>query len=120
MNARKFAEEWIASWNRRDIEAVLAHYTDDVIFVSPTAHRVIGRARVEGKADLRAYWTAALAKIGSLKFTLDRTLWDEAARTLMIVYVSQRPDETKRAAELFRFDERGTVVEGEAFYGALL
>lgn len=120
MNAQKFAEEWIAAWNRRDVEAVLAHYTDDVVFTSPTAQRVIGRGRVEGKADLRAYWTAALAKIGALQFTLDRALWDGATHTLVIVYVSKRPDETKRAAELFRFDEGGNVVEGEAFYGAVL
>ncbi len=27
--ARGFAEHWIAAWNSHDIDAVLAHYTDD-------------------------------------------------------------------------------------------
>jgi hypothetical protein len=32
-----FAESWIAAWNRRDVEAVLAHYSKDAQFVSPVA-----------------------------------------------------------------------------------
>lgn len=27
--ARRFAADWIAAWNRHDLDAILAHYTDD-------------------------------------------------------------------------------------------
>jgi ketosteroid isomerase-like protein len=37
-----FAESRIAAWNRRDVEAVLAHYSEDAQFVSPVAHNLIG------------------------------------------------------------------------------
>ncbi len=30
-----FVAGWIDAWNRRDIEAVLAHFADDVRFTSP-------------------------------------------------------------------------------------
>jgi ketosteroid isomerase-like protein len=32
-----FANFWIAAWNRRDVEAVLAHYSEHAQFVSPVA-----------------------------------------------------------------------------------
>ena len=38
-----FAESWIAAWNRRDVEAVLAHYSEEAQFVSPVARNLVGR-----------------------------------------------------------------------------
>lgn len=32
-----FAAQWIANWNARDVEAVLSHFRDDCVFVSPVA-----------------------------------------------------------------------------------
>ena len=29
---RSLAEEWIASWNSRDLDRILSHYTDDLEF----------------------------------------------------------------------------------------
>ena len=60
-DAEKFAAEWAAAWNRRDAEAVLTHFRDDIIFTSPTALAVIGSPVVRGKDALRAYWSTALA-----------------------------------------------------------
>ena len=36
-----FSAEWVAAWNARDVEAVLSHFHDDVVFTSPTAARVV-------------------------------------------------------------------------------
>jgi ketosteroid isomerase-like protein len=36
---QRFAEQWISAWNDRDVEAVLTHYAEDVLFTSPTAQR---------------------------------------------------------------------------------
>jgi ketosteroid isomerase-like protein len=33
--ARRFVDEWIAAWNRHDLEAISAMLADDVEFVSP-------------------------------------------------------------------------------------
>jgi hypothetical protein len=40
----RFAENWIAAWNRRDVDAVLMHYADEAKFVSPVAYSIVGRA----------------------------------------------------------------------------
>ena len=65
-----FAEEWCAAWNRRDVDAVLAHFHDDVVFTSPYAAEFVpGSAGVvRGKAALREYWCAALAAVPDLHF----------------------------------------------------
>src|SRR4051794_30176838 len=40
--AQRWAEQWIDEWNRHDVEAVLEHFADDVVFVSPVAATVTG------------------------------------------------------------------------------
>jgi hypothetical protein len=114
------ARHWIDSWNARDIEAVLTHFDDAVRFTSPKALAITGRAVVEGKPALRAYWQAALEKITTLRFTLDRALWDDAARTLVIVYVAELGDQRSRACEFFRLGNGDRAIEGEAMYGSAL
>ena len=37
-----FAEDWVAAWNAHDLERVLAHYAEDVVFVSPNSSRFTG------------------------------------------------------------------------------
>jgi ketosteroid isomerase-like protein len=68
----KFAQDWCAAWNRHDVEAVLAHFREDVVFASPVALRVVPESGgvVRGKAALRDYWTQALAQMSELHFTI--------------------------------------------------
>jgi ketosteroid isomerase-like protein len=68
----RFAAEWIDAWNARDIEAVLTHYADDVVFTSPTARRFLPESSglVSGKDALRRYWTTALEGNPDLHFEL--------------------------------------------------
>ena len=115
-----FAERWIAAWNRRDVDAVLAHYADDATFVSPVAGNLVGRAVLRNKQELGDYWRAALTKISTLEFTLDHAAWDERRLELNVVYEANLNGERKRACEIMRFDEAGRQIRGEALYGAVL
>jgi ketosteroid isomerase-like protein len=67
-----FAAEWIDAWNARDVEAVLTHYSDDVVFTSPTALQFAPESggTVHGKDSLRSYWTRALEGHPDLRFEL--------------------------------------------------
>jgi hypothetical protein len=67
-----FAEAWLKAWNRRDVDAVLAHFHDDVVFTSPVAAQVMPDSDgvVRGKAALREYWCAALKTMPFLRFEL--------------------------------------------------
>jgi catechol 2,3-dioxygenase-like lactoylglutathione lyase family enzyme len=70
--AAAFAAEWIEAWNARDLEAVLEHIADDVVFTSPTAARFVPESggTVRGKDALRSYWTIALEGHPDLHFEL--------------------------------------------------
>jgi hypothetical protein len=116
-DARTFAVRWAEAWNNRDIEAVLADFDENVVFSSPTALAVTGVGTVHGKDALRAYWTAALARVSSLRFILTRVLWDPEHRELAIIYMSEINGATKRVSENLTVDQTGRVVAAEVFHG---
>ena len=116
----RFAEDWVAAWNRRDVDAVLAHYAEEAQFTSPVARSVVGRPVLRNKQELADYWRAALARISTLEFRLDHAAWDERRRELNVVYEANLNGERKRACEIMRFDAEGMQVSGEAMYGAVI
>jgi ketosteroid isomerase-like protein len=116
-DARTFAARWAEAWNTGDVERVLAHFHDDVVFTSPTALAVMGIPTVRGKEALRAYWTTALSRLTSLHFTVDRVLWDAEGRELAIIYTSETDGKARRVSENLVFDAAGQVVAAEVFHG---
>ena len=67
--AREFAERWVKDWNAHDIEALLRHFTDDVVFTSPVAVRLLGGdGIIRGKQALRDYWTEGIRALPDLHF----------------------------------------------------
>lgn len=87
---QSFAEEWVQAWNAHDVEAVLAHFHDDVLFTSPIAARVVPGSGgvVHGKHALREYWTTALAGMADLRFEILGVYRGESR--LVINYRNQR------------------------------
>jgi ketosteroid isomerase-like protein len=85
-----FAEEWVAAFNRLDVEAVLEHFHDDVVFTSPVAARVIPGSDgvVRGKAALREYWSAAAKIMPDLHFEVLGVYRGQS--TLVINYRNER------------------------------
>lgn len=116
-DARTFAARWAEAWNRRDIEQVLADFHDDVVFTSPTALAVMGIPTVRGKESLRAYWTTALSRLTSLRFTVDRVAWDADNRELAIIYTAETDGKARRVSENLVFNCAGQVVVAEVFHG---
>ena len=87
--AQAFTEQWVRAWNAHDIEAVLAHFAEDVVFTSPVAARVVPESGgvVRGKQALRAYWTSALTRLPDLRFEIVATY--VGVGTLVINYRNQ-------------------------------
>jgi ketosteroid isomerase-like protein len=111
--AQRWAEQWIEEWNRHDVEAVLAHFADDVEFVSPVAATVTGDPTgvVRGKDALRAYWTKALASHSDLHFELDDVHLGIDA--LVVRYHNQAG---RSCLEVAAFDADGKVARGWGLY----
>jgi len=115
IDKQTFAEQWISEWNRRDVDGVLARFSDDVIFTSPRVRAILGSSRVEGKSRLREYWTKAIGRIESIRFTLDYVTGD--GDRIGIVYVSEINGVKMRSVEFLTFGADGLVHEGEAMHG---
>ncbi|SEF17036.1 nuclear transport factor 2 family protein [Jiangella alba] len=85
-----FARDWLAAWNAHDVEAVLRHFHDDVVFTSPVAARVLPETGgvLRGKDELRRYWTEGLRQIPDLRFTVEAVYAGVSA--LVITYRNQK------------------------------
>lgn len=108
INATEFAHQWEAAWNRRDEEAVLSHFHDDVVFTSRVAKQ-IGFAQdgiVRGKDALRRYWTMGLEKNPGLRFQV--TAVYEGVNTLVIAFENEKGIDR---AEVLTFRD-GLVIAG--------
>jgi ketosteroid isomerase-like protein len=113
-SATEWATQWVEAWNRRDVEAVLAHFDDTVEFSSPLVTQFTGAADgiVRGRAALRDYWTTALGEHPDLHFELlDVQL---GAGCLLVHYRNQAG---RSASELEVFGPDGRIVRGYALYG---
>lgn len=115
MSPREFAERWIADWNRKDVEAVLAHFSEDVVFTSPRAKSVVGSAHVEGKTKLREYWARAVQKIQVIHFSLDYVI--HQGDQVAIIYTAGLDGKRSRAVEFLSFGSDGLIRQGEAMHG---
>ena len=114
INPDQFADAWAKAWNAGDVEAVLAHFHDDVEFTSPLAAKVMpaSNGTIRGKAALRDYWTTALSTRPGLRFEVLSLC--TGVDILVINYRSEKGD---LRAELLRFRD-GLVVEGHGTYAA--
>ena len=71
-DARAFADEWLAGWNAHDLDAVLAHFSEDAVFTSPVARQLLDGSDgvLRGRAAIRAYWEEGLRRIPDLRFEI--------------------------------------------------
>jgi ketosteroid isomerase-like protein len=114
-DSRDFAERWVSAWNRKDVEAMLTHFSDDVVFASPRVQAILGVSRVEGKTKLREYWTRAISRVQTIHFALDHVIRE--GDRMGIVYVAEIDGRRMRAAEFLKFGDDGLIHEGEAMHG---
>jgi len=107
-----FAAEWCAAWNAHDLDRVLAHFHDDVIFTSPIAASLLPETGgvLRGKAALRSYWEEGLRRIPDLYFTVEAVFG--GVDTLVIQYRNQKG---VNVSEVLVFDA-GLVRQGHGTY----
>ena len=114
--ADRFAHDWIAAWNARDIDAVLAHYDEDIEFTSPFIIRIAQEpsGTLRGKSALRPYFDKALAAVPNLRFELISVF--KGVDSVVLHYRSHRDNGSVLAAEVLVFGTDGKVIRGFANY----
>jgi hypothetical protein len=105
--AERFAEDWVAGWNARDLDAILAHYDPRVVFRSPRIAAVLGKKIValSGLDDLRTYWEKALHLAPDLHFDIRQVF--TGSDSITIIYRNHRMQDV---AETFVFGPDGKVI----------
>jgi ketosteroid isomerase-like protein len=105
------AREWIAAWNSRDLELVLALYAEDSEMTSALipALGFDASGTVHGKQSLRAYWSKALERVPNLHFTLIDTF--VSPDSVVVLYQNERGN---RICEYVRLDASGRITQGSA------
>ncbi len=112
--AQRFAKEWAAAWNSHDLDRILAHYTDDLVFISPKIVELLGdpSGEVRGKDALREYWAQGLRHLPNLNFTVEDVL--ASVDTLVINFRNERG---QAASEVLTFRD-GLVCRGLGAWGS--
>ncbi|WP_299963334.1 nuclear transport factor 2 family protein [uncultured Roseobacter sp.] len=108
-DVQAFARAWQAGWNSHDLDRILAHYSDDVLFHSLKARAVTGSGEICGKAALRAYWAQALVAQPDLLFTVEDVF---AGHEMMVI--TYRNHHRVLAAETLYFGLDGLVNRAAA------
>lgn len=110
----EFAENWIQAWNRHDLDAVSAHFSDDFEFSSPLIRKFAGElsGRLSGKDAVRAYWQTGLSRLPDLHFELVDVL--VGVDCMMVLYQGHRG----LSAEVFQFGADDRAIRGHALYAA--
>jgi len=105
--------EWIAAWNARDLERVLALYAEDFEMTSHHIHAMgfDPSGTLRGKARVRAYWAAALAGLPDLHFELiDLFLSPDS------VVVLYRNERGRNICEYLRLGANGKIAQASGNY----
>lgn len=108
-DAHEFAKSWEAGWNSHDLDQIMQHYSDDIVFRSRKAVPLTGEGEIFGKVALRHYWSLALAKQPNLRFSVLDVF--EGHQMMVITYSNHNG---VKAAETLYFDEEGRVWQAAA------
>lgn len=111
--ALKFAQDWIDSWNSRDLQRILALYTDEFAMSSPLIAQLTGETSgtLKGKDAVGAYWNEALERFPQLHFELLSVFLGVDSIALHYKSVGGR-----LAIEVFSLNADGKVWRAHAFY----
>lgn len=72
--AEDYGRSWIEAWNSHDLDRLMEHYADEIVFRSPFAVKLTGdeSCYLQGKAALRYYYAKGLELYPHFRFQLHR------------------------------------------------
>jgi hypothetical protein len=113
--ARELARHWVEAWNAHDLDAIMAHYAESVVLVSPVAVRLLGNpfGTVSERDALRSYFALGLKAYPQLRFDLLDVMW--GLNSVVLYYANQRGSKT---GEFMELDSTGKVCRVVANYSA--
>jgi predicted ester cyclase len=113
--AEKLAGCWVEAWNAHDLEAILSHYDENIVLISPIAQKVVNAPSglIEGKDALRAYFARGLEVYPDLRFEPIDLMW--GVNSLVLYYKNQNGT---TAGEFMEVGPSGKIVRVVTHYNA--
>lgn len=109
--ARIFAQGWVNAWNTGDMEAIMSHYAEDIMFSSPLILKTQAnnKGTLHGKLVLRQYFENALTQNPDLHFDLQHMM--VGIKSINLIYTRKQ---TMLASEVMILNDSGLVTEGHS------
>ena len=101
----------MSAWNAHNLDAILAHYAENIEFTSPFAASLIGDSLVRGRAAVRDYFSHALQRYPDLHFSAMSAY--PGAGSVVLCYRSVNDLD---AAETMVFNAQGQIARVWAHY----
>lgn len=113
IDAKKFTQRWINSWNTHDLDDILSHYAEDIEVTTPMIKMALGSGTgtLKGKEAVGNYWKKAMEKNPDLHFELY-----EVTQGVNSVALYYKTIMNKKAIEAMFFNEQGKVNRMFSFY----
>jgi ketosteroid isomerase-like protein len=110
-----YVERWVAAFESKDLDRVLAFYADDVIFHSPLIARLSHdpSGTIQGKAALRAYVKKGFDVFDHIRF---RVL--DVLRGVDSIAIHYKGITGTHVIEVLFFDAHGVVRESYVHYAS--
>ena len=114
--ARVLAEESVAAWNAHDLEAIMALYSPQVVFQTPTIIDTLGIAdgTVRGAERLREHFARGLGRLPDLRFDLDGVYAGVSSLAMTYRWADGTP-----VCELHEYGADGLIARVQALYSGL-
>jgi ketosteroid isomerase-like protein len=102
-----FSGNWLAAWNSHNIDEILKHYSEDFSIETPMALKLFPESNglINGKHNIRKYWTVALERIPNLKFEILDVLMGVSGLTIYYINLATN----KKSVEIMNFNTEGKV-----------
>jgi ketosteroid isomerase-like protein len=107
------ALSWIGAWNRHDLEGILSHYADNVVFQAATVARRWNRPDgiLRGKTELRAHFTKGLELALDLRFDFEEMFHCPGGYAVLY-----RRNNGNRVIDVVELDDDQLIRNARAFY----
>jgi 8-oxo-dGTP pyrophosphatase MutT (NUDIX family)/ketosteroid isomerase-like protein len=112
------ARAWLAAFNARDLDGLLALYADDAVHVSPKLRdrRPETGGQIVGKAAMREWWADAFARLPGLRYEERRVTAE--GHSVFLEYARVVPGEPELlVAERYDVDTSGRIARSHVFHG---
>ena len=115
LDAKAHAEAWIEAWNSHDLDRIMSHYADDVIFEVQTAVARWNKAdgRLLGREELRKHFALGLQLAPRLHFTLEDVFLSPSGYAILY-----HRENGNRVIDAVTLDKDGRTSRVTAFYKA--